>query len=81
MRIVKIIWSIIWNFFIKIPLILLWRVFCLPGAILISLNFFFPKEWGNDRNVARSGRHYRNIETMAPWYSIAFYIGMIILFS
>ena len=45
-------------------------------AILNSLNFFFPKEWGNDRNVARSGRHYRNIETMAPWYSLAIYIGI-----
>lgn len=80
-RVYTIVKAIVWNFIIKIPLLILWRLFCMPGAAIISLRYFFPSEWGKDRNVATSARHYKKIETMAPFYSILFFIGIIVLFS
>ena len=45
------------------------------------MNYLFPKEWGKDRNVAKTSRDYRNVGVMAPIYSIVFYIGLILMFS
>ena len=77
----KIFLTIIWVFIIKLPLLIIWRLLCAPGTILISMNYFFPKEWGKDRNVAKSSRDYRNVGVMAPIYSIVFYFGLIAMFS
>ena len=77
----KIFLTIIWVFIIKLPLLIFWRLLCAPGTIFISMNYFFPKEWGKDRNVAKSSRDYRNVGVMAPIYSIVFYFGLIAMFS
>lgn len=81
LRYMKIFLKIIWVFFIKIPLLLMWRLFCAPGTIFISMNYLFPKEWGKDRNVAKSARDYRNVGFMAPVYSFIFYFGLILIIS
>ena len=65
----------------KLPLLIIWRLFCAPGTIFISINYLFPKEWGKDRNVAKSSRDYRNVGVMAPIYSLVFYCGLIVMFS
>jgi hypothetical protein len=45
------------------------------------MNYLFPKEWGKDRNVAKSARDYRNVGFMAPVYSFIFYFGLILIIS
>ena len=81
MRYVKTFLTIIWVFIIKLPLLIIWRLFCAPGTIFISVKYFFPTEWGKDRNVAKSGRDYHNVGVMAPIYSIVFYFGLILILS
>jgi hypothetical protein len=80
-RYLKTFLKIIWVFIIKLPLLIIWRLFCAPGTLIVSVNYLFPKEWGKDRNVAKSARDYRNVGVMAPIYSIVFYIGLILMFS
>tara|TARA_B110000908_G_scaffold150287_1_gene184191 strand:+ start:444 stop:713 length:270 start_codon:yes stop_codon:yes gene_type:complete len=80
-RYLKTFLTIIWVLIIKLPLLILWRLFCAPGTIFISMNYFFPKEWGKDRNVAKSSRDYRNVGVMAPVYSFIFYFGLIVWIS
>ena len=73
--------KIVWVFIFKIPLLIIWRLFCAPGTMFISMNYLFPKEWGKNRNVAKSSRDYRNIGVMAPIYSLVFYFGLIVMLS
>jgi len=79
MSYVRTFFKIVWIFIIKIPAIIIWRLFCAPGTLFISINYLFPKEWGKDRNVAKSARDYRNSGIMAPLYSCVFYIGLILI--
>ena len=78
---IKTFLTIIWVFIIKLPLLIIWRLFCAPGTIFIYAQYFFPTEWGKKRNVAKSARDYRYGGVMAPIYSIVFYIGLILMFS
>lgn len=68
----------IWVVLIKTPIRIIfnwiWGLYCLPGHIIIWFNFFFPKEWGNKRNVAISGRAFRSKGVMAPIYSFFLWI-------
>ena len=73
--------KIVWVFIFKLPLLIIWRLFCAPGTMFISMNYLFPKEWGKNRNVAKSLRDYRNIGVMAPIYSLVFYFGLIVMLS
>ena len=40
----------------------------------------FPTEWGQNRNVARTGRQWKNRDFFAPLYSIIFYLFVILGF-
>lgn len=81
MRHLKTFLKIVWVFIFKLPLLIIWRLLCAPGTIFISMNYLFPKEWGKDRNVAKSSRDHRNIGVMAPLYSLIFYIALIVMLS
>ena len=80
-RHLKTFGKIVWVFIFKLPLLIIWRLFCAPGTMFISMNYLFPKEWGKNRNVAKSSRDYRNIGVMAPIYSLVFYFGLIVMLS
>lgn len=45
-----------------------------PGYILLFLLANFPTESGKNRNVARTGRQWKNRAFFAPVYSIIFYV-------
>lgn len=55
----------------------------LPGLIIIAIMYFFPTEWGKQRNVSRGGRWWAHREAIAPIISILIYllIGILILIS
>lgn len=59
---------------------ILWRLFCLPGYVLLAFAFFFPTEWGKNRNVSMSGRQWRNKHAFAPIYSVIFYGCIALIF-
>ena len=63
------------------PVKAIWYILCLPGYVIIWFNFFFPTEWGKKRNVARSGRAYRNKHVMAPIYAAGFYFIMLMIIN
>lgn len=44
-----------------------------PGYIFLAFFFFFPTEWGKNRNVALSGRQWRYRKWFAPVHSIWIY--------
>ena len=54
---------------------LLW----LPGYILIGFLYFFPSEWGKNRNVSRGSRWWNHREALAPIFSIIFYIVFLLI--
>jgi len=49
-------------------------VIWLPGYAFLSLVYFFPTEWGDGRNVSRTGRFWQYRGTFAPAISIAVYV-------
>ena len=59
----------------------LWYLVCAPGYVILWLNYFFPTEWGKKRNVARSGRSFRNKHVMAPIYAAGFYFTVLIILA
>ena len=68
------------------PFLLIWRIIkffyialAAPGYIILWLQFYFPTEWGENRNVTRGGRAWSNKHTMAPIYALGFYIVLIAL--
>lgn len=48
----------------------------LPGYVFLACFFFFPTEWGKNRNVALSGRQWRYRKWFAPIHSIWIYALM-----
>ena len=56
---------------------MIWYVLWAPGYIVLWLGFFFPTESGKNRNVAKTGRSWRNRHIMAPIYTI----GLLYLFA
>jgi hypothetical protein len=60
---------------------ILWYVLCAPGYIILWLGFYFPTETGKGRNVAQSGRSWRNRKVLAPIYTIGFYIVVFLMFK
>jgi len=48
----------------------LWRFFSFPGYLLILIAYYFPTEWGKDRNTAITARQLRARNFFAPFYSI-----------
>lgn len=44
-----------------------------PGYVFLGFFFFFPTEWGKNRNVALSGRQWRARRYFAPLHSLWMY--------
>lgn len=59
-------------------LAIMWRIYCFPGYIILWIWFYFPKEWGKKRNVARGARQWRERKFFAPFWTtvIIFYLLM-----
>ena len=55
-----------------------WTVFSFPGYIFLLIIYYFPTEWGKDRNTATSARQLRAKNFFAPFWSIIIY--MVIIF-
>ena len=55
-----------------------WAVFSFPGYLFLLVIYYFPTEWGKDRNTATSARQLRAKNFFAPFWSIIIYV--IILF-
>lgn len=51
----------------------IWYLLFGIGYIAVSILYFLPIEWGSKRNVARTGRHYRNIHLWGPIYAVGIY--------
>lgn len=56
---------------------LLW----LPGYIFIGFLYFFPSEWGKNKNVTRGTRWWNHKDTIAPIISIIFYILIFLIIA
>lgn len=54
------------------------KLICLPGYMVVFLNYFFPK--GGIVGVAESGRQYREKDVFAFYYSVLFYIIVGVIF-
>lgn len=54
------------------------KLFWAPGYIIIAIIYFFPTEWGKNRDVARGGRWWKYMDSLAPIISIALYIAIAI---
>ena len=51
------------------------------GYALLWLQYYWPKEWGKERNVAKTGRQWRNRHVMAPIYTIGTLLFIFIILS
>ena len=49
------------------------KILFAPGYIFLFLAANFPTEWGEKRNVSKTGRQWKNRKVFAPLYSIIFY--------
>lgn len=43
-----------------------WFLVNAPGYVTLWMAYYFPTEWGNKRNVAKSGRQWKNRHVIAP---------------
>jgi hypothetical protein len=50
-----------------------------PGYLLLWACYVSPREWGKQRNVTKTARQWKHRDLLAPVYSIAIYIIIIIL--
>jgi hypothetical protein len=50
-----------------------------PGYAILYISYVFPKEWGKQRSVVQSGRQWKHRDTLAPIYSVIFYVLLLCL--
>ena len=71
----EIFYSFIMFKFLKFILILV----CLPGYLVVYAHYYFPTEWGKNRNVNLSARHFRNKHIFGPGYALILYAALIVM--
>ena len=63
----------VWSYF--------WYIWCIPGHIMLWIGYYFPTEWGKNRNVTMFGRQMREKHIFAPINSLFFFIFPVLSFS
>ena len=55
------------------------KLIWLPGYAFLYFYYLLPVEWGTKRNVARSGRWWQERHKLAPFFSVLFYLCIVVL--
>ena len=61
------------NIFFKI----VWYLFFGIGYLIIYKNYFFPTEWGKNRNTAITSRQIRHKHLFGPFYALLIWLFVI----
>ena len=54
-------------------------LFFSPGYLILVVAYYWPREWGKERSVAKSSRQWNVRHTLAPIYSVLIY-GILIYY-
>ena len=63
----------------KTVFLTIWCILFAPGYIQLWLQYNSPFEWGKKRNVAKTGRQWKNRHWFAPPIALAWYMLLILI--